>query len=108
MPFIPKENRKVIKEQGFKACKQVGDLCYVVYIHMISEWGKNPRWTTAHDLKQEFVICPIGSNVLQHLFTQSSFTWSDVLTASHLAYDVFFTFKVVDYERRKQIENGGI
>lgn len=88
MPFVPKENRRNMDGGG---CPQsVGDLCYVEYKKLMTAWKKARRWTTVHnEFKRVFGV-------------------DDEQAAKTLAFLVFMSKKVMDYENEKCDQNGNI
>ncbi len=87
MPFITKERRDAIKE-GILVGWQPGDFCYIEYKAMVEKWKANPRWTTAHNIYKEMT--------------------QNCSTAKDLAWQVFFIWYVVPYEKEKEKLNGQI
>jgi hypothetical protein len=86
VPFVKQECRV----PGHVPCA-VGDLCYLEYKKLIDAWNMDPRWTNAH-------------NITKNHFDLGS----DEETANFLAWMVWFAFKVLPYERKKEEENGSI
>jgi hypothetical protein len=76
----------------------VGQTCYLSYKDMVAAWNKAPGWTTAHRLYRM---------VLQ-LKQSASPIITDELTATDLAWQVFFIKYVMKYEDKKELENGTI
>lgn len=66
-----------------------GDRCFIEYRRIMSEWRKNPRWTTVDQLAS--AIFP-----------------DEATRAYFLAFLVFFAMKAMPYEREKQRENGDV
>jgi hypothetical protein len=83
MPFVEKSHRKQPDPTI------AGDRCFVEYKEIMSQWRKNPRWTTADQLLQGLIPDPFHR-------------------AYALAYAVFFVKHVMKYEKRKEKLNGGI
>lgn len=119
MPFVLEDIRRVLKQFGFGAADAVGDLCCIVYTEMVRRWNENPRWTTAHYIKKEFVRDPknpkykflvsIGTELtIKGKMSKEKFDYEDVFTAASLAWDVFFMKYVWPYELKKIEENGDI
>ena len=119
MPFVVDQVRDEIAEKGYQVAAQVGDLCYIFYHEMLVRFIAKPRWTMAHMLKKEYVINPkmsehireVGDELIKDgkLYGQNPiYDYNDIFTAAALAYDVFFNFYVIPYERQKQEENGDI
>jgi len=111
MPFIIQASRKVLAAQGYSAAQQVGDLCYIVYCEIMKRWREKPRWTTVHELKKEFVLYPKALKLLADVWDdvdQNLFNTRDLETAAALAFDVFFAFHALDYEKAKRKINGDI
>lgn len=99
MPFITPQDRLRVEVEGLP--HTVGDLCYIVYKQMVTQWKNNPRWTTAHEIYRELGYGP-------QILSQYNFTVSDCKAASELAWQVFFQNYVMPYERVKEQENGTI
>lgn len=96
MPFVTQDKRDLIDIHGIAALTdpQPGDLCYVYYKPMVDVWKENPRWTTAHNIYKKMIIdLPLGS---------------DHKAANLLAWQVFFAFHVVPYEKEAEKRNGTI
>jgi signal recognition particle subunit SEC65 len=119
MPFVAHEIREALKQLGFGVADAVGDICCAVYTEMLRRWKENPRWTTAHYIKKEFVRDPknpkykfltkIGTDLtLNGKMTPTKFDYEDVFTAASLAWDVFFMKYVWPYELDKIKSNGDI
>lgn len=110
MPFIIQEQRSEIDRLGLVACKEVGDVCYVFYRHMVSIWKKEPRWRTVHQLYKDLVL-DWETNEF-YLTTRDTliyrFSDMDILTACHLAWQMFMVNYVLEYEKTKEIQNGSI
>ena len=103
MPFIKKERRKTIDDNGGYIDEtwtdiQPGDRCYAHYKRMVDLWRANPRWTTAHEIYKEM------KGRMTSLF---GLTY-DEEAAYELAWQVFFIKWVMPYEREKCDENGDI
>ena len=101
MPFIKPERRPVIdlwvnrgKKPRFSL--DVGDMCYAYYKVMVDAWRADPRWTTAHMIYDELFN------------SRKSYVTSKQITASGLAWQVFFHLHVMPYEIKKRDENGDI
>lgn len=88
MPFVTQEHRE-------KPDVSIpGDLCYIHYKYLVTEWKKEPRWTTAHQLYKDYVCCATDND-------------NDAVACS-LAWQVFFIKYVMPYEDKKEAENGTI
>jgi len=109
MPFITQADRKKIDsmnaDQIYKMLTTdvsyldnitVGDKCYYFYKKMVSEFQKNRRWTTAHN---------IYSNLKKNVYINYS---EDTLIAMDLAWQVFFNIHVMGYEIEKLTDNGDV
>jgi hypothetical protein len=102
MPFIKRERRKMIdKDQYYSISKteegiQVGDRCYFYYRRMVDRWRDNPRWTTAHNIFKDM----LNDELME--------VNQDDFIASRLAWQVFFLWWVVPYEKLKERENSPI
>lgn len=83
MPFVSKEHR--VKPD----LKVPGDRCYIEYKKMIDMWTASPRWTCVDQILENFIV-------------------DESERAFFLAFLVFFTKKVVQYEDQKEKENGTI
>lgn len=99
MPFITSKRRTLIDSKGLDGLEEIqpGDRCYVFYREMVKKWMANPRWTTAHRIYAEVLVCPRGGAALK-----------DNEVARELAWQIFFQLWVMPYERRKLEENGDI
>lgn len=99
MPFIIQPRREAaLKDQ--LPDTQVGDRCYKFYKPMVDRWKKEPRWTTAHNIYKDMLY----SLHKTHLANIPC----DDCTAAQLAWQCFFNFYVIDYEKVKEEENGSI
>jgi len=99
MPFIEIGRRKLV-EEGDVLPKAItpGDRCYLYYKKMVDKWKANPRWTTAHEIYKDVITTSYGINV-HH---------SDDVPAKHLAWQIFFIWHVVPYEKEVEERNGSI
>jgi hypothetical protein len=101
MPFTTQQARLPFKDLelspalSLAATKQPGDRCFVFYRELIRAWKAEPRWTTAHEL-------------YKHLKNEMPYLGADDQTAYSLAWQVFFNIHVMDYERKKLLENGEV
>jgi hypothetical protein len=102
MPFVTQKRRNAIDNYTEDMLPMVpGDLCYMFYKEMVQEWKENPRWTTAHNIykkmrsetKVTYAYCPEGL---------------EDQCAKELAWQVFFLWWVVPYEKEKERLNGPI
>jgi hypothetical protein len=115
-PFVVEDVRKKIIELGFGEADAVGDLCFIVYTEMMKRWNESPRWTTIHFLKKDFVtnagankfLFNLAKDLLDANKYPTKFDEADVITASSLAFDVFFYRHAQPYEDQKCLENGDI
>jgi predicted acyl esterase len=96
MPFVEQYRRDNIDNILLHQDVQPGDRCYVYYKQMVDQWRAKPRWTTAHEIYSDMLINS-GGHPSQ-----------DDKVAKELAWQVFFNIHVMDYERKKQYENGDI
>ena len=96
MPFITQDRRDAINEHGLEVLGEIapGDICYAYYKPMVEEWKASPRWTTAHNIYKK-MICNWDSD-------------PDTVAAYSLAWQVFFAFHVLPYEREAEKRNGTI
>lgn len=99
MPFI-KQDRRDLAGKGQLPDTQVGDRCYFFYKEMVDAWKKNPRWTTAHNIKKHTLHG-------LHLTHVGGLACDDCV-ARRLAWEVFFQKYVMPYELEKELENGTI
>jgi hypothetical protein len=104
MPFILKEKREKI-DKDFRLAEDKGDFCYAIYKEFITLWNKEPRWSTVHEIYKTKVMDTLW---LHQFRCNDKYTYQDAITALHLAWQVFFCTKVMDYEIEKQAENGDI
>lgn len=99
MPFIKKERREIIDESGCDpVClgePQPGDRAYFFYKKMVSAFKANPRWTTIHKIYREQMMDPFEEDI-------------DDEAAKQLAWQIFFTWHVVPYEKEREEINGSI
>lgn len=107
MPFIAQNLRKVIDKSGLAGLLDEGwsitpgDRCYVFYKEMVWRWKDNPRWTTAHEIYKKMR----GESRLSYANNPDGF---DDKIAEELAWQCFFYFHVLEYEKEKMEENGDI
>ncbi len=103
MPFITKEKRLLV-DKDVRFAEVPGDLTYYFYRQFMNEWAKEKRWSTAHTLYKKYLV------QTDHLQALKQTKWSnhDVITALHLAWQVFFSMHVMEYEVEKEAENGEI
>ena len=90
--------------------EKVGDICCLSYEPMVRKFLANPSWTTIHRIKEQ-----VDNGVWKRTFLDSRaetfaphFLQSDLVTATHLAWEVFFEFFAVPYEKQRFEENGGV
>lgn len=95
-PFITQERRLRIQRNGLDKIDdlQPGDRCYFFYREMVDKWKENPRWTTAHEIYKD-------------LARTTNFIEDDCV-ARELAWQIFFQWWVVPYEREMEERNGSI
>jgi hypothetical protein len=100
MPFITQDRRVAIDEYGLEALTEIapGDICYAYYKPMVEQWKAKPRWTTAHHIYKDMVR---WTTSLQNPNTDNAVAYS-------LAWQVFFAFYVLPYEREAEKRNGTI
>ena len=101
MPFIKPERRPVIDTwvnggQKPHFSLDVGDLCYTYYKAMVDAWQAYSHWKTTHMIYYEL------------LNNKTAYVTADQITASGLAWQVFFHLHVMPYELKKREENGDI
>jgi hypothetical protein len=104
MPFVTKQKREVI-DKDFRFAEDKGDFCYAIYKDFVNEFKKEPRWTTIHNIYKTKVVDTLWMFKFR---SNDKFTHSDAITALHLAWQVFFYKYVMDYEKKKILENGDI
>ncbi len=103
MPFITGEARRMTDNIGPKV---VGDICFLHYRKMLRAWRTSPRWTTAHDLYRDLIVTPrLHDAAITDGFSQRTL---DEVSATELAWQVFFIKHVWPYEQMKCTENGEI
>jgi hypothetical protein len=83
MPFVSKEHREN------PDMMIPGDRCYIEYRAIMARWRANPRWTTVDELAERLYPNP---------FKRAFF----------LAFLVFFSTQVLDYERLQKEKNGDV
>ena len=93
MPFITKEDREELRE---RQPVTPGERCYLIYQQLVTEWHKDPCWTTADSLYRRFVINCTLSYIEEYK------------SAANLAWQVFFIKYVMPYEEKKLLENGDV
>jgi len=106
MPFIKQLQRKQLLK-GYP-CEAVGDICYLAYQKMVKAWSKEPRWTTYHNILLKVRTDPMSFFTTKEQNNILTWNQEDIITAVHAAEKVFFIWYVVDYERKKEKENGEI
>jgi hypothetical protein len=102
------------KDQYFSISKteegiQPGDRCYYYYRKMVDKWKANPRWTTAHEIYKEVILSKLPHLIItdsNELQIQQELL--DGFTAKQLAWQVFFIWHVVPYEKEAEERNGSI
>lgn len=96
MPFVEKSHR------DRPDLSVPGDRCYLYYKHMVETWTKSPRWTTADEIYGRLLVA-------KQLCRNDLLSVSCEMCRAHdLAWQVFFSIYVMDYERKKRDENGDI
>lgn len=100
MPFITSEARRMTDKIG---PSEVGDRCFLFYREMLRAWRKSPRWTTAHDLYRDIVLCRREIEAIDMVHEEL-----DSIAARDLAWQVFFQLHVMPYELQKRTLNGEI
>ena len=103
MPFITKDKRELC-DKDFRFAEDKGDMCYIIYKELLDEFKKEPRWKTIHNIYKTKLV----DTFWLFKYRESKFTRDDVLTALHLAWQVFFITHVMPYEEQKIEENGSI
>lgn len=103
MPFITSEARRMTDAIG---PREVGDRCFLHYRKMLRAWRISPRWTTAHDLYRDLVVIPRIQD--SHITDGFSQRLLDEVTATELAWQVFFQLHVMPYELQKRTLNGEV
>lgn len=104
MPFIKQETRKAV-DSDIRLADAPGDVCYALYQSLMSQWREKRRWTTAHQLYKNLVLDPYWAI---EMFKDTKWTRPDIVSALHLAWQVFFIKEVMLYEEEKIEENGDI
>jgi len=100
MPFVTKHRREIIDKKGLMALDKIepGDRCYYYYRDMVKRWKANPRWTTAHEIYMG----------MQSYFRNVYHVGDNDRAAYELAWQIFFIWYVVPYEREAETKNGTI
>jgi len=101
MPFIKPERRSAIDAwtnggQKPHFALEVGDMCYTYYKATVDVWRADPCWKTAHMIYDELFN------------SRESYVTAEQITASNLAWQVFFHLHVMPYEMKKREDNGDI
>jgi hypothetical protein len=107
MPFITQQKRDFVEAYGLDGTNffpEVGDRCYFFYKDMVRQWKENPRWRTAHQIYKDMVEAIEGERVVD----QEREGVDDDDVAYQLAWQVFFMWWVVPYEKEKEKLNGPI
>ena len=94
MPFITQKERKQLDGCYSTAHLTAGQRCYLFYRDMVKSWRDNPRWTTADKLYQKELMRD-HANI-------------EDISASQLAWQVFFIQHVMPYEIHQLNKNGDI
>ena len=109
MPFIKNEKRPQVRSNPKIFMTEPGDRCYIIYNEMMRRWRAEPRWTTAAKIYDDFVLDTEDNKFLEDLYSKVPMTgWNELCSASHLAWQVFFSIHVMAYEQTKRKENGDI
>ena len=111
MPFITTKRRDEIEAIGPIACVDEGDPCYIFYKYLVDKWKKEPRWKTVHQLYRDLINdrkTNVFYNTIHRELLECEFGTLDVDTALELAWAMFFRNFVLDYEDKKEKENGSI
>ncbi len=95
MPFIDQESRDRI-EAGHEP-ETVGDICYIYYKKFVTRWLETPRWTTAHNIYKDVQCIKMDFRMTL-----------DEKCAADLAWQVFYSLYVLEYELKKRDENGEV
>ena len=111
MPFIEQKRRKIIEEKGLEGLYnyrenswiQSGDRCYVYYKQMVDKWRGNPKWTTAHEIYRDMIICYNDKDLFADNYDKN-----DNYAAACLAWQVFFQLYILPYELEKRKINGEV
>jgi hypothetical protein len=83
-----------------------GDRCYYYYKDMVDRWKATPRWTTADGI---YAYVRLFEKEHSYGKCKEDFEYNEgCIRAMYLAWQVFFNVHVMDYERKKQQENGDI
>lgn len=103
MPFITMERRKQLEEGAMP--EKLGDLCYLFYVPMVKQFRENESWTTIHNISRDYRS---AVSSVEDKYSSAQFTHSDYITASDLAWEVFWVFYGIPYEVKKRKINGDI
>ncbi len=109
MPYTKVEDRDAVIK-NVDNVKTEGDLNFLLTNWALRAWIAEPRYSTYHHLKREFVIEPKNSSLLQDLRRRfaARFTVGDIYAAAACAMAEFERRVVSAYEDRKREENGDI
>jgi len=105
MPFVVQSDRIRLDNNG--DILTPGDLCYLIYKKLVRAWKNERRWTTVHNLYKNSKIEYMNEWWFKWQY-KTSLTYEDFISALDLAWQVFFNLHVMEYEKRKQEENGDI
>ncbi len=95
MPFIDHQSRERMADG--KEPETVGDICYLYYQKFLRRWRETPRWTTAHNIYKDVQCIKMAQEYSL-----------DEKVAADLAWQVFYSLYVLEYELRKREENGEV
>lgn len=104
MPFISQDKRKVV-DADLRLADEPGDLCYAIYMHLFTLFLAERRWKTVHRIYKHFVMDPAWAI---ETFKDTKWTRPDIVTALHMAWQVFFVKEVMVYEEEMIEKNGDI
>ena len=75
----------------------VGDICYIYYKKFVTRWLETPRWTTAHNIYKDVQCIKMDFRMTL-----------DEKCAADLAWQVFYSLYVLEYEIQKRELNGDV
>lgn len=109
MPFVGTHRASDLLNRE-KLPEKLGDICCLAYVPMVQKFLVNKSWTTIHRIREE-----VDSGIWKKNFLDSRketfpphFLEKDLVTATRLAWDVFWAFYGLEYERERKKENGGV
>lgn len=97
MPFVTEEHRRN------PDVSIPGDRCYLAYKNMMLAWNKEPRWATI-----DAIHANLGGLAMSLWETHTGADLVEWETAVSLAWQVFFGFHGMTYEREKRAINGDV